>query len=132
MADSWVRWYGDRVISEAEAAVERGLSKLAQQIRQEAQASMNLPKTGKKYKRLRTRSSAPYEAPAAQTGGGLQSHIAIEQRGPMMRLIGVERGDEEDGEGPGEGVAGEDAGGAWRRYDRRLWPIPRGRHLADD
>lgn len=84
-----VNWYGDRVLSLAQESVERGLTRLANDIAQDARRSMRTPKSGIKYPRLRTRSSAPYEAPAAQTAGGLQSTIQVEQDAPLSRKVGT-------------------------------------------
>lgn len=85
-----VNWYGDRVLSLAQESVERGLTRLANDIAQDARRSMRTPKSGIKYPRLRTRSSAPYEAPAAQTGSaGLQGSIQVEQDAPLSRKVGT-------------------------------------------
>ncbi len=102
-----VNWYGDRVLSAAEKSVENGLTRLANEIAQDARRSMRTTKSGVDYRvgsgdpradwmpeewreRFKTRSSAPYEAPAAQTGGaGLQGSIQVEQDAPLSRKVGT-------------------------------------------
>ena len=86
-----VNWNGPKVLKTAEAAVERGLDVLANKVVKHAQKSMRDPKTGKQYTGMPTRSSAPYEAPAAQRGGaGLQGRIHMKKIGKLARLVGTD------------------------------------------
>ncbi len=86
-----VKWNGKNVLRQAEAAVERGLDVLANKVVKHAQKAMSEPKTGRQYAKMPTRSSAPYEAPAAQSGGaGLQGRIHMKGAGKLARLVGTD------------------------------------------
>ena len=85
-----VKWNGNKVLRQADAAMERGLTILAAKVRDTAKESMLSGKTGKHYPKMPQRSSAPYEAPAAQHGGGLRGRIHYKQDGKLSRLVGVD------------------------------------------
>ncbi len=87
MADVRLRWDGANVERMVERAIENGLTKLADQIANHAKSAMAEPKSGIHHKGAITRSSAPYEAPAAQTGR-LQDSVHVEQDGKFSRKIG--------------------------------------------
>jgi len=74
----------------AEQAMERGLDILSNKIVKTAMKSMKEPKTGVKYPGLPFQSSAPYEAPATQHGGGLRSRIHFKHDGKLARLVGTD------------------------------------------
>ena len=87
-----VKWYGNQVLATAEKAMEQGLDILANKIVKHAQNAMKEPKSGKMYPKAQTRSSAPYEAPAAQHGsGGLQGRIHTKNAGKLARLAKLKK-----------------------------------------
>ena len=68
--------------------VEKRMDMLAAHVERRAKESMREPKSGIKYPWLRVRSSAPGEAPAAQTGQ-LRASITWERWLPGLRAVGT-------------------------------------------
>lgn len=83
-----LEWYGNQLMTKAEAATERGLTKLAGKIAQHSRDLMHETKHGKKYRSLPQTTSAPYEAPAVQTAR-LQNSVQIDDSERMIRKIGT-------------------------------------------
>jgi hypothetical protein len=99
-----LRWYGNEVKAQVEAALEQSLDKLASAIEQDCRQSMEYVGKGIDYtpgsgdpraewmpeewrKRFKVRSSAPGDPPAKQTGG-VQQTVHIERKSRWVRLIG--------------------------------------------
>jgi len=82
-----VNWYGPAAKLAINSSMEQKLDKLASAIAKTARDSMRLPKHGKHYKGLPTRSSAPYEPPAIQTGA-LKDSVQWMQPRPLTRHVG--------------------------------------------
>ena len=106
MAIEGVKWFQDKIEREVEAAIEKGLDKLAAKVQQTAKQSMTDTKLEgrdyrNKYRREGTKkpkgmkgnrgavtaSSAPCNPPAVQRGR-LQKSIHIEKDGKCSRKIG--------------------------------------------
>lgn len=83
-----LEWYGSQLMTKAEAATERGLTKLAGKIAQHSRDLMHGTKHGTKHKGLNFTSSAPYEAPAVQTAR-LQNSVQVDDSVRMIRKIGT-------------------------------------------
>lgn len=79
-------WNGEKILHEADRAIERGLDILANDIAKSAQQSMREPKSGNPGPR--NQRSAPYEAPAVQFGDLIRS-VHYERTGKYGRKIGT-------------------------------------------
>lgn len=93
-----LKWFGKQVMDKIDQKQETALTKGAIMIVNKAKELMREPKTGKDYrgkgkkgkkraKAFKTRSSAPGEAPAVQTGR-LRASLAWETPRKLTRLIG--------------------------------------------
>ena len=90
-----VKWFGSKILQEVDNAMERGLNMLANKIVKTAQDDMRKSKSGVRYPRAQTRSSAPYEAPAAQNAAsGLSGRIHMKKTGKLSRKVGAKKPDE--------------------------------------
>jgi len=93
-----LKWFGREVVAKIDAKQETALTKGSIMIINKAKELMREPKTGEDYRgkgkkgkkstsQFKTRSSAPGEAPAVQTGR-LRASLAFEQPKKLTRLIG--------------------------------------------
>lgn len=83
-----LKWYGSKVLAKIEGKTERVLDRGSIMIVNKVKKIMRQPKTGEHYPRKVTRSSAPREAPAVQTGK-LRGSIHWLKPKPFTRLIGT-------------------------------------------
>ena len=87
-----LKWYGSKVIAKVEGKTEGVLDRGSIMIINKVKEIMRQSKTGINYsgknRRFKTRSSAPREAPAVQTGR-LRASIHWLKPRPFMRLIGT-------------------------------------------
>jgi len=85
-----LNWLGKKVGSEVVAQTGTVLTKGAIMVTNQIKKLMREPKSGTRYKGKRriTRSSAPGEAPAVQTGR-LRASIHYKAPDPLTRLIGT-------------------------------------------
>ena len=83
-----VKWHGKQFMRKLDAAMVKGMDRIADEVVDAAQSSMEEPKTGVKYPSMIVQSSAPGEAPAAQ-GGRLRNSIHFMRTGKLDRLVGT-------------------------------------------
>lgn len=82
------KWYGNDAIRRVETALANALTRMAADVVKEARISMRENKSGIKYKRLVTRSSAPGESPAVQRAR-LANSVQVEFVDKTTRRVGT-------------------------------------------
>jgi phage gpG-like protein len=90
-----VVWHGAKVYADILDAMDKVNNKVALDVRNEAQSSMRGPKSGRIYrlpgKTRKYRASAPGEAPAARSAGGLRPSILVEFVSKCHRRVGTNK-----------------------------------------
>lgn len=90
-----VKWYGAKVYADILNAMDKVNNKVALDVRNEAVQSMRGPKSGREYRlplsKRKYKASAPGEAPAARSAGGLRPSILVEFVSKCHRRVGTNK-----------------------------------------